>query len=82
MENDHPFQEQVLKKKIPRLEGRVPHGVMVKAVDCRSVVSEFEFQSCYAIMFPFKQIPLGKVWTSLSSQLWVKKYHYRPADLA
>ena len=36
-------------------------------------------------MFTFEQIPLGKVWTHLSSQLWVKLYHYcssRRMDLA
>ena len=27
-------------------------------------------------MFTFGQILLGKVWTPLSSQLWVKQYHY------
>ena len=39
-----------------------PHGVMVK-------VSSY---SSRAITFTFGQIPLGKVWTPLSSQLWVK----------
>ena len=33
-----------------------PRGVMVKAMDCGIVVSEFVFQSRY-----FGQIPLGKV---------------------
>ena len=31
-----------------------------------------KFNSSRAIMFTFGQIPLGKVWTPLSSQLWVK----------
>ena len=44
-----------------------PRGVMVKAMDCGIVVSEFLLQS-----FTFGQIPLGKVWIPLSSQLWVK----------
>ena len=35
-----------------------PCGVMVKAVDCRIVVSS---NSSRAIMFTFGQIPLGKV---------------------
>ena len=34
-----------------------PCGVMVKAMDCRIVVSEFE----RAITFTFGQIPSGKV---------------------
>ena len=36
-------------------------------------------------MFTFGKIPLGMVWTPLSSQLWVKLYHYcssRRMDLA
>ena len=28
-----------------------PRGVMVKAIDCRIIVSEFEFQSCYYVHF-------------------------------
>ena len=32
--------------------------------------------SSRAITFTFGQILLGKVWTPLSSQLWVKYYHY------
>ena len=28
-----------------------PHCVMVKAMDCRIVVSEFELQSCYYVHF-------------------------------
>ena len=30
---------------------RCPCGVMVKAIDCGIVVSEFELQSCYYIHF-------------------------------
>ena len=30
---------------------RCPGGVMVKALDCEIVVSEFELQSCYYIHF-------------------------------
>ena len=33
---------------------------------------------CRAIKFTFGQIPLGNVWTPLSSQLWVKLYYYYP----
>ena len=28
-----------------------PHGVMVKAMDCRIVVREFVLQSCYYVHF-------------------------------
>ena len=42
-----------------------PRGVMVQAMDFRIVVSEFVLQSRY-------YVHLGKVWTPLSSQLWVK----------
>ena len=31
--------------------GGCPRGVMVKAMDCGIVVSEFEFQSCYYVHF-------------------------------
>ena len=37
-----------------------PHGVMVKAMDCGIVVSEFVLQSRYYVHF-------RKVWTPLSS---------------
>ena len=47
-----------------------PCGVMVKAMDCEIVESEFVLQSRYYVHF--RQIPLGKVWTPLSSQLWFK----------
>ena len=36
-----------------------PHDVMVKAMDCRIVVSKFELHK--AITFTFRQIALGKV---------------------
>ena len=49
--------------------GGCPRGVMVKAMDCRIVESEFELHSRY---YTFGQIPLGKVWIPLSSHLWVK----------
>ena len=32
--------------------------------------------SSLIIAFTFRQIPVQKVWTPLSSQLWVKLYHY------
>ena len=47
-----------------------PRGVMVEAMDCRIVVSEFVLQSRYFGHFRTKT--LGKVWAPLSSQLWVK----------
>ena len=50
--------------------GGCPCGVMIKAMVCEIVAREFEIQSCYYVHF--RQIPLGKVWTPLSSQLWVK----------
>ena len=56
---------------ISTLEKVWPRGVMVKATDCGIVVSEFELQLRYYVHFR-KTIPLGKVWTPLSSQLWDK----------
>ena len=47
-----------------------PRGVMVKAMDCGIVVSEFEFKSHYYIHFGTNT--LGKGMKPLSSQLWVK----------
>ena len=34
-----------------RMEGRCPHGVMVKARDCGIIISEFEVQSCDYVHF-------------------------------
>ena len=48
-------------------------GVIVKAMDCGIVVSEFVLQSRYYVHFQANT--LGKVWTPLSSQLWVKLQH-------
>ena len=31
--------------------GGCPHGVMVKAMECRIVVCEFVLQSCYYVLF-------------------------------
>ena len=31
--------------------------------------------SSHAIMFTFRQIPLGKVWTPFSPQMWVEYYY-------
>ena len=45
-------------------------GVMVKATDCGIIVSEIKFLSRYYVHF--RANTLGKVWTPLSSQLWVK----------
>ena len=45
-----------------KLQWGFPRCVMVKASS----------YSSRAITFTFGQIPLGKVWTPLSSQLWVK----------
>ena len=39
--------------------GGGPRGVMVKAMDCGIIVGKFVLQFSY--MFPFGQIPLGKV---------------------
>ena len=47
---------------------------MVKAMDYGIVVSEFVLQSRYYIHFQTNT--LWKVWTPLSSQLWIKEYHY------
>ena len=51
-----------------------PHGVIVKAMDCGIVVSKFVLQSCYYVHFRINT--LGKDMNPLSSQLWVKEYHY------
>ena len=47
-----------------------PCGVMVKAMDCGSVVSEFILQSRYHVHFRAKT--LGKGMNPLITQLWVK----------
>ena len=47
-----------------------PRGVMVKAIDCRNVVSEFELQSRYYVHFWTNTF--GNGMNPLSSQLWVK----------
>ena len=49
---------------------KCPRGVMVKAMDCRIVVSQFVFQSRYYVHFR-TNIP-GKGMKPLSFQLWVK----------
>ena len=45
-----------------------PRGMMVKVMNCGIVVSEFELQSRYNVYF--RRNILGKVRTTLSSQLW------------
>ena len=50
--------------------GGYPRGVMVKAMDCGIVVSEFVLQSRYYIHF--RANTLGKGMNPLSSQLCVK----------
>ena len=60
--------EKKIKSKLLKTRG-CPRGVMVKAMAYGIVVSSY---SSYAITFTFGQIPLGKVWTPLFSQLWVK----------
>ena len=66
----HTFKcYQVFLSKI----GGCPRGVMVKAMDCGILVSSF---SSRAVTSTFRQIPLGEVWAPLSSQLWVRQYHY------
>ena len=50
--------------------GGCPRGVMVKAMDCGIVVSEFVLQSRYYVHFQANT--LGKGMNPLSSQLWVK----------
>ena len=47
-----------------------PRGVMVKAMDCRIVVSEFEFQSRYYVHI--RANTLGKGMNPLILKLWVK----------
>ena len=49
-------------------------SVTVKALDCRIIVSKFELQLCYYIHFQTNILgKMGKLWTPLSSQLWVKQ---------
>ena len=49
-------------------------GVMVKAMDCEFIVNEFELQSRYYVHF--RANTLQKGMKLLSSQKWVKLYHY------
>ena len=35
--------------------------------------------SCHIIAFTFRLIPLEYIWTLLSTQLWVKQYHFYPS---
>ena len=51
-------------------EKRCPRGVRVNALDFGIVISEFELQR--TTTFTFGAIPPVKVWTPLSSNLWVK----------
>ena len=48
--------------------------LMVKAMDCEIVVSEFKLQSRYYIHF--RKFPFGNVWVLLISRLWVENYPY------
>ena len=54
-----------------------PCGVMIKAMDCGIVVSEFVFQSRYYVHFRANTIAKGM--NTLFPQLWVKYYHYCPS---
>ena len=47
-----------------------PRGVMIKAMNCGIVVSEFVLKSRYYVHF--RANTLGKVMNPLSSHLWVK----------
>ena len=49
---------------------RCRYSLMVKALACRFVVSQFDLQPRYYVHFR-TNILRGKVWTPLSSQLWV-----------
>ena len=48
-----------------------PCGIMINVMDCGIVEIESLYSSL-AITFTFREISLGKVWTPLSSHLWVK----------
>ena len=51
-----------------------PRCVMVKALDCGIVVSKFELQSHHSLS---DKSPWGERYEHpLSTQLWVKQYHY------
>ena len=58
---------------IPKPPGRSPRGVEVNTLECNIIVREFELQSRYYAHFQTSF--LGKVWTPLIPQLWVKYYH-------
>ena len=64
------FYIYITYSRMAMLRGGCPRGVMVKAMDCGIVVREFVLQSRYYVHF--RANTLGKVWTPLSSQLWVK----------
>ena len=49
---------RVTARTLQDSSGGCPRGVMVKAMDCGIVVSEFVLQSCYYVHF--KQMHLGK----------------------
>ena len=62
-------QENVIQNlrfsTLPRSIAGGPHGVMVKAMDCEIVVSEFELQSLYYVHF--RANTLGNGMNPLSS---------------
>ena len=60
----------VIVRVTQRFPWGCPRGVMVKAMDCGIVVSEFILQSCYYVHFQANT--LWKGMNPLSSQLWVK----------
>ena len=58
-----------------------PRGVMVKAMDCGIVVSEFELKTCYYVHFRAntlgKDIPLNKeisCYITVCKKIIIKKY--------
>ena len=52
IKKDHPIQKVYLAQKVPsQTKWGCPRGVMVKAMDCGIVVSEFVFQLRYYVHF-------------------------------
>ena len=57
--NKNFWKQLTFLRSVPYLvEGGCPRGVMVKALDCEIVMSEFEFQSRYYVHFRKGMNPL------------------------
>ena len=65
-----PLNKEITRNKQINMRRRVSCDVMVKAMDCEILISEFEPQSRYYIHF--RANTFGKGMIPLSSQQWVK----------